>query len=69
MSTKLDVRLGLQTCKHCGVPMHYDFIIDEKPWKEAWKKVGVPWKDDGVLCAHCCLQALGLEIWEIKKSE
>lgn len=59
---------GIETCGHCGKPMHYAFMINDKQWREAWRKAGVPWREDGILCAHCCLQALGSKPWNIKES-
>ena len=51
--------------------MNYDFHISDDFWKKAWnnakKRKSHKKRLDGVLCAHCCLSALGLEMWEIRK--
>ena len=49
-------------CDQCGVHMNHDFSIDKEIWKKAWKKSGID-KEDGVLCANCCLDNLGYGIW------
>lgn len=49
------------TCKQCKRKIEYDFHIAKKWWLKANKKEG------GVLCAHCCLNNLGLKIWTIKE--
>ncbi len=51
-------------CAKCGQQMVYDFRIYDKIWAIAWKGSGIK-KPDGVLCAHCCLTALGPRVWSI----
>lgn len=46
-------------CNKCKRKMSYDYDIDKKYWLKANGKEG------GVLCAHCCLESLGLKIWNI----
>lgn len=50
-------------CKKCGNVMNYDFHLSNKNWKKIVKIFG----RDCVLCAHCALSVLGLEMWEIRK--
>jgi len=58
-------------CKSCGVKMKYDFQVDDQTWKKAWKKIGKPKtnRPDGVLCAHCFMNALGLKVWKVRECQ
>ena len=50
--------------------MSYDFRISNEKWLEAnkeWLKSNE--KKDRVLCAHCCLENLGLNVWNITKDK
>ena len=49
-------------CKKCKIRMHYDYQLGDKYWKKIVQKMG----KDCVLCAHCALELLGLEMWEIR---
>ena len=42
--------------------MGYDYQLGNKYWKKIVQKMG----KDCVLCAHCALELLGLEMWEIR---
>ena len=58
-------------CRKCKRIIEYDFQLPNKIWKEAWKKsgaIGINSKRDGVLCAHCTLNSLGLKIWIISQT-
>ncbi len=47
--------------------MAYDFQIAHKYWKKIMKKLGMDLaKEDITLCAHCALNLLELEMWEIR---
>lgn len=50
-------------CRKCKRKMKYDYRIKKEYWLKANKK------DGGVLCVHCCLNALGLSVWDIKKGK
>ena len=43
--------------------MSYDFRISNDKWLASNKK------DGGVLCAHCCLENLGLKVWNITEDK
>lgn len=51
--------------------MKYDFQVDDQTWKKAWKKIGKPKtnRPDGVLCAHCFMNALGLKVWKVRECQ
>jgi hypothetical protein len=49
-------------CKKCHARMHYDYQLSNKYWKKIIDIMG----KDCVLCAHCALESLGMDMWEIR---
>ena len=50
------------TCTKCDRKMNYDYQLSNQYWKRIIDIIG----KDCVLCAHCALTLLGIEMWEIR---
>ena len=63
MLLKVHKMISKMTCKKCKRKMSYDYRMKDDDWLKANKEKG------GVLCAHCCLEKLGLKVWDIVKAD